>query len=477
MSAPIRPNFLDIATPLIESGYPVIPLGGDDGKSPEILGKNWQNQASRALAQVEKWAQRFPHANVGAVRDENQHSVDFDSHLFFREDFLDGLPPHAGSFPVVFTPHGVHLHVKGPKPAWARSVPNPKYKSKEETPGDKPSVIEFPLQVVMPGSINNVGSTYRWYGEQREPGELPKEWLDKLRSLCAKDISPHALKCRPLKPGIRLKSILDSTELNGKYEVEEREGKIRYCYHKLLGRCLVKGAAHQQQLRNNLQCAFYEMKDDPSVWGHDCFDSDCWSVEGGQRRVALAALGLELKDVLRPKSRDLAKSRNELDQRPLEFVVDRFIQEEGITGIGGPSGHGKTYMMLSLAKHISTGTQAWGFLECKKLPILYLLAEGGDRALLKRLNELRIEDSEDFLMRTMSQGPTLALNNPGLVELSKGRVVFLDTFPRWLQGREENSSTAMAELFQLVWRCLQREPSQSSWRSTQSKALRKIRGP
>lgn len=53
-------------------------------------------------------------------------------------------------------------------------------------------------------------------------------------------------------------------------------------------------------------------------------------------------------------------------------------------------------------------------------------------------------------MRTMSQGPTLALNNPGLVEMSVGRVVFLDTSPRWLQGREENSSTAMAGLFQLA---------------------------
>ena len=449
MCTPEKPTFLEIAAPLIESGYPVIPLGGDDGKSPEILGPNWQNQATRAIEQVRDFAKRFPHANVGAVRDDSQYAIDFDSFNWFHEVFLDGITKYDGTFPLVLTPHGVHLHVKGPKPSWSRSVLNPRYKSKEETPNEKPSIVEYPKQVVMPGSVNNTGSTYRWYGARREPGELPKDWLDKLQSLYAKNLSPHELRCQPLKPGISLRSILDGTEVKDKYTVEEKPDRIWYFYHAQLGRCLVKGAPHQQHLRNNRQCGFYQMKDDPSDFGHFCLDSDCQCVEGSKRKVALAALGLELKDVLRPRCRDLAKSRNELDQRPLEFVVDRFIQEEGITGIGGPSGHGKTYMMLSLAKHISQGTQAWGFLACKKFPILYLLAEGGDRALLKRLNELRIENSEDFLMRTMSHGPTLPLDNPGLIELSKGRVVFLDTFPRWLQGREENSSTAMAELFQL----------------------------
>jgi hypothetical protein len=444
-----KPNFLDIASPLIESGYPVIPLGGDDGKSPEILGPNWQNQAIRAPEQMRDFAKRFPNANVGAVRDDSQYSIDFDDRNWFLEHF-SGLTPLHGRVPFVCTPRGVHLHVKGPKPSWARSLPNPKYKKDGSTPGEKPSLVEFPLQVVMPGSVNFLtGSAYKWVGERHTPGELPDDWLKRLQELYAKDLSPHELKCRPLRPGSSLRSILDSTELKDKYTVEEKGDRIWFCYHAKLGRCLVKGAAHQQHLRNNRQCGFFEMKSDPSDWGHFCLDSDCQCVEGGQRKTALAALGLELKDVLRPKCRDLAKSRNELDQRPLEFVVDRFIQEEGITGIGGPSGHGKTYMMLDAAKHISQGKMLWGFLACKKFPVLYYLAEGGDRALLKRLDELHIPDSEDFLVRTMSQGPTLKLNNSGLIELAKGRVVFLDTFPRWLQGREENSSTQMAELFQL----------------------------
>jgi hypothetical protein len=441
-------NFLDIAPPLTEF-YLVVPLGGDDGKSPEILGKNWQSQATRALAQVKKWADRFPNANVGGVRDEHQYSIDFDSRDWFFEVFCDGLSAPAGRFPIVNTPNGVHLHIKGPKPAWARSVPNPKYNKDAPAKGVKPSLVEFPQQVVMPGSVNPLtGGDYRWIGDRREPGELPADWVDRLKSLYAKDLSPRALTCRPLKPGSNLKSILDNTELKGNYTIEERDGRVWFCYHEKLGRCLVKGAAHQKALNNNRMSGFYEMKADPSDWGHFCFASDCQCAIGGQRKVALASLGLELGDVLRPKCRDLAKSRNELHQGPLEFVVDRFIQEEGITGIGGPSGHGKTYFMLSLAKHISLGTPAFG-LVCKKYPILYYLAEGGDRALLKRLNELQIEDSEDFLARTMSQGSTLALDHPGLVELATGRVIFLDTLPRWLQGREENSSTQMAALFQL----------------------------
>ena len=451
-------SFLDIALPLAELGYSVIPL---DGKSPEILGLNWQTQATAEVERVKRFADTWPNANVGVVRTDDYYQWDVDNWEWFAEA-TSHLPPIYAGLPaattqVVSTANlGLHIYVAGQKPAWARPVPNPRFKSKEETPDQKPSLIEFPMMTVGPGSVlHNPERDYRARGGGiRKPAPLPKEWLDWLQSLFTKDLSPHTLKGRPLRRGVSLQSLLDTTELKGKYEVVEKHDRTYLFYHSRLGKCLVKNAAHNDNARNNAQCGFYAMKADPTDVGHFCLAAGCQTVPQGQRKAAFSNLGISLDDLLRPKCRDLAKSKNELDQGELAFVADRFIQEEGITGIGGPSGMGKTYMMLALAKHISHGTEAWGFLKCKKYPILYLLAEGGDRALLKRLNQLRIDDSEDFLVRTMSQGPTLALNNPGLVELAKGRVVFLDTFPRWLQGREENSSTQMAELFQLAMEML-----------------------
>lgn len=453
-------NFLERATYLTSLGYPVVPL---EGKSPDILGEKWQLQATADLIQINHWAVNWPDANVGVVRqdegDKPFHVIDIESWEWFAEATSHLPPLYAGldkpRASIVITGNlGLHIYVAGRKPVWARTVPNPSYKSKEETPDIKPAFIEFPKMVVGPGSVHP--ETKREYRPMRSFGKplpLPDEYIEWLKSLYAKDLSPKTLKCRPLRPGATLQSVLDGTELNGKYEVVETADRVYLNYHSRLGRCLIKGAAHSES-RNNAHCGFFYMKADPSDWGHHCHAAKCQTVEGGQRKAALSGLGLELQDVIRPKCRDLARRKSELDQRPLQFVVDRFIPAEGVTGIGGPSGHGKTYMMLSLAKHISQGTKAFGFLECKQSPVLYLLAEGGDSALLKRLNELKIEDSEDFLARTISQGPILSLNNPGLVELAKGRVVFLDTFPRWLQGREENSSTQMAALFQLAMEML-----------------------
>jgi hypothetical protein len=449
-----KADFLAIATPIIELDYRIVPTGGEDGKSPEILGKNWAEKASNAIEQVRKWAAQFPNANVGIVSGDDQYGIDFDDINWFW-DFLEGLPGLGeGTIVVTGSGKGCHIQVRGKKPSWMRNVPNPKYKSKEETPKEKPSLVEFPKQLLGPGSVSwTTGLTYHCLGEFSKPVELPKEWTEKLQSLYSRELPKASLKCRRLKPGTNLAAVLDGTELLGKYEVVETADRIFYNYHERLRRCLVAGHAHSGKERNNAQCAFYVMKDDLSDFGHFCFDTDCQCVDGGQRKAALTALGLTLEDVLRPKWRDAFSDKDELDKSPLECVVERFVQEGGITGIGSISGHGKTYVMLSMAKAVSTGSLLWGFLKTKKYPIIYLIPESGDRALNKRMDELRIARSEDFLVRTQDR-TTLALDNPDLMAAARGRVIFLDTLVRWLGGRNENASQEMATLFELASRLL-----------------------
>ncbi len=140
------------------------------------------------------------------------------------------------------------------------------------------------------------------------------------------------------------------------------------------------------------------------------------------------------------------KSKNQLDQMPLAFAVERLIPEEGIIGIGGLSGHAKTWVMMSVAKRMMTGGYLWGQLKTNQYPVVYLIPEAGDRSFFHRMKRLHIPDSEQFLVRTMSQGKTLPLASAVMQAAVKGRMVFLDTLPRFTEGKDEQQARDMAAL-------------------------------
>lgn len=140
------------------------------------------------------------------------------------------------------------------------------------------------------------------------------------------------------------------------------------------------------------------------------------------------------------------RSRNQLDNREIGFVIERLIPEEGITGLGALPGTLKTYIMMSWAKAITSGAILWGQFKTRKLPVLYLIPESGDRSFRHRMKLLRIPDSEDFLVRTMSMGKMLSLEDGRLLLAVKGRVVFLDTLIRFTEGKDEQYARDMAAL-------------------------------
>lgn len=140
------------------------------------------------------------------------------------------------------------------------------------------------------------------------------------------------------------------------------------------------------------------------------------------------------------------RRRSELDSSPMSYVIERLIPEEGVTGIGGLSGHSKTWLMMSMAKTICRGGFLWGQFEVKKQrPVLYLTPEVGDRSFYHRMKLLDIPDTEKFLVRTMTQGVT-SLGNPDVLDAAKGRVVFLDTLVRFTEGKDEQQARDMSVL-------------------------------
>ena len=134
-----------------------------------------------------------------------------------------------------------------------------------------------------------------------------------------------------------------------------------------------------------------------------------------------------------------------------EGDITQFIKGilvEGINGIGGGSGVGKTWLLLSMMRALSTGTKFLGVFDVpEKCNVLYLTPEVGDKAFKKRLEKMRIPMDGNFRCQTAKDG-LLKLNHPSL-ETYIGEmkpIVCLDTVIRYNQASDESSASQSAKL-------------------------------
>ncbi len=451
-------TFKELAAPLAKLGIRVVP---DRGKVPVF--EAWQNLASVDLSKIDEWSAGFPQATgVGVVSPEGcgYWVLDADDWSWLVEEMNARRVKHFKSCRVMTgSGRGVHFYFKGERKPWMKGVKNPRFVSDAETPNEKKMLLEFPLHVVGPGSIHpKTGRPYQPAVpvEQWELSECPDHMLAFLHEMCSirKPETAPELKPIGLRKGLTLEQVLDGTELRGKYKRRDGGDRVWLDYHKLLGRCLVKGGRHHDDggaEEGNRVSSFYYMKKDVSDWGHFCFSPVCQEAEGGQRKAAIEALGLKLADVSVERWRRKFRTKGQLSQDPPIFVVDQFIPE-GITGFGSIPSHMKTWVLLSVAKAIrNTPTKLWGrLLVRKRYEVLYVTPETGDRAINDRLNRLGLADDDGFMFRTMSMGRKLGLDDRDMIEAAKDRVVFLDTLVRFLDGRNENNATEVADLFQLI---------------------------
>lgn len=151
------------------------------------------------------------------------------------------------------------------------------------------------------------------------------------------------------------------------------------------------------------------------------------------------------------------KAPAEMKVKQLEFLVDNILTP-GITVWGGPSGHGKSWLALSLAKALVRGEPFLGHFPVKQSRhVIYLVPEVGEGAFSTRLNKMRISDISDerFLCRTLSDGLT-TLHDPQLLTAVKQLkpVVFLDTLIRFNPNADENDAAQSAKLANAVFNLL-----------------------
>jgi hypothetical protein len=127
---------------------------------------------------------------------------------------------------------------------------------------------------------------------------------------------------------------------------------------------------------------------------------------------------------------------------PLRFAITNFLQEDGITFIGGLPGHGKTLVMLSVVKALLTGGNLFacgGFkVTAPASRVIYLVPESGLGPFKHRLELFGLLEwvkSGKLFVRTMSR-ERISLADPRVLKAAEGADVFLDTAVRFMEGAE-----------------------------------------
>jgi hypothetical protein len=154
------------------------------------------------------------------------------------------------------------------------------------------------------------------------------------------------------------------------------------------------------------------------------------------------------------------KSGDKLEgDKDVKMYISNFIPE-GITLICGLPKEGKSYLALAIAKALTSGEPLFGrpeFNVPEVVPVLYLAAESGDRALKLRWSKMGItSDKTKFLCRTLGHGPMLGLDDPKIEQCVKALrpVIVLETLIRFNDGSDEDSATENRKLAENLFRLI-----------------------
>jgi hypothetical protein len=147
--------------------------------------------------------------------------------------------------------------------------------------------------------------------------------------------------------------------------------------------------------------------------------------------------------------RALFHTREEIENAPpLRFALDGFLQEEGITLIGGLAGHGKTLCMLSMVRALLEQGRLFTRFQATRAAnrVVYLIPEAGIGPFSARLRTFRLTEylGDRLFVQTLSAKTPLTLTDPRLLTAAEGADIFLDTAIRFMQGDENDASEQRA---------------------------------
>lgn len=144
---------------------------------------------------------------------------------------------------------------------------------------------------------------------------------------------------------------------------------------------------------------------------------------------------------------------------PPTWLIDQIMPSEGLIGLYGPPGHGKSFLALDFALCVSTG-RPWNGLAVARGSVLYVCAEGGT-GIGKRVqswlthNNVAPKDAdvawltEALPMIAESDQMELLMNRINDEVQSHPSLVVLDTLARCFEG-DENAQSDMGHFIQGV---------------------------
>ena len=164
-----------------------------------------------------------------------------------------------------------------------------------------------------------------------------------------------------------------------------------------------------------------------------------------------AAEGHDLKLLLEPPVSDWLTPADEFCTKPapIKWLVKHWVQESALVMVHGPSGGGKTFVVLDWFLHIASGKTEWNGHKVKNGTTVYLAGEG-HHGLRSRVAAWKQHNGADHLDMWISKAGC-DLNTPEgyrkVVEAIRAlptppAVIGIDTLHRFLAGDENSSQDA-----------------------------------
>ena len=168
-----------------------------------------------------------------------------------------------------------------------------------------------------------------------------------------------------------------------------------------------------------------------------------------------AQAGGDLLALLTPPVNDWLVSADSFSAQPspVKWLVKRWVQGMGLMMVHGPSGGGKTFMVLDWVLHLAAGRTEWQGHKVKPCDVVYLAGEG-HQGLRGRIAAWKHHHTVTALSMWLSQSGC-DLNTPDGYQMAAAHirslpripgVIVVDTLHRFLMGDENSAQDAKTML-------------------------------
>lgn len=215
--------------------------------------------------------------------------------------------------------------------------------------------------------------------------------------------------------------------------------------------CPDRGAeAQAEKIARAMNCSWVAL---PESYASNSDLNDYAQAEGMEAVEAL------LQHEHRPPLRYRLRTADELAALPpIRWRIRGILPESGIAAVFGPSGSGKSFLVLDMLAAITEGRD-WFGARTKPCPVVYLALEG-EAGIAQRVQALRAHHGETldgfhFLTQPLSlleQGDLADLVQAICMADAGNGVAVVDTLNRAAPGADENSSVDMGRLIEAAKR-------------------------